>query len=267
MDEELVESEIPTVGERLKEAREAKGLSLEDIAAQTRIPQRHLESIETAEWDKLPAPTYTIGFAKSYASSVGLDRAEIGDQLREEMGGQRFVSSQSEVIEAADPARTMPIWLVLSAIIAVILIVVLMSWLNSRSLEQPANVASTEPAATAPAAPQASAPAQQQPAAQPAAAQGPVVLSAVAPAWIQVTDQGKSLFQGMLQPGQTFAVPQTATEPLLKAGKPEALKITVGSAVAPPVGPPGKVASKVSLKGADLMRSGAQPAPAPSTGQ
>jgi cytoskeletal protein RodZ len=267
MDEELVESEIPTVGERLKEAREAKGLSLEDIAAQTRIPQRHLESIETAEWDKLPAPTYTIGFAKSYASSVGLDRAEIGDQLREEMGGQRFVSSQSEVIEAADPARTMPIWLVLSAIIAVILIVVLMSWLNSRSLEQPANVASTEPAATAPAAPQASAPAQQQPAAQPAAAQGPVVLSAVAPAWIQVTDQGKSLFQGMLQPGQTFAVPQTATEPLLKAGKPEALKITVGSAVAPPVGPPGKVASKVSLKGADLMRGGAQPAPAPSTGQ
>jgi len=267
MDEELVESEIPTVGERLKEAREAKGLSLEDIAAQTRIPQRHLESIETAEWDKLPAPTYTIGFAKSYASSVGLDRAEIGDQLREEMGGQRFVSSQSEVIEAADPARTMPIWLVLSAIIAVILIVVLMSWLNSRSLEQPANVALTEPAATAPAAPQASAPAPQQPAAQPAAAQGPVVLSAVAPAWIQVTDQGKSLFQGMLQPGQTFAVPQTATEPLLKAGKPEALKITVGSAVAPPVGPPGKVASKVSLKGADLMRGGAQPAPAPSTGQ
>jgi len=90
---------------------------------------------------------------------------------------------------------------------------------------------------------------------------------ATAPAWIQVTDQGKTLFQGELAPGQTFAVPPTATAPLLKAGKPEALKITVGSAVAPPVGPPGKVASKVSLKGADLMRGGAQPAPAPSTGQ
>ena len=264
MDEELVESEVPTVGERLKEAREAKKLSLEDIAAQTRIPQRHLESIETADWDKLPAPTYTIGFAKSYASSVGLDRTEIGDQLREEMGGQRFVSSQSEVIEAADPARTMPIWLVLGAIVAVILIVVLMSWLNRRSLEQPAEVASTQsdaPAATPPTA------RAQQPAAQPANAEGPVVLSAVAPAWIQVSDQGKTLFEGMLNPGQTYAVPQTATEPLLKAGKPEALKITVGSAIAPPVGPPGKVASKVSLKGPDLMRGGAQPAPAPTAGQ
>jgi len=104
---------------------------------------------------------------------------------------------------------------------------------------------------------------QQRPAAAaPASAQGPVVLTAVAPAWIQVTDQGKTLFMGELQPGQTYSVPPTATAPLLKAGKPEALKVTVGAAVAPPVGPPGKVASKVSLKGPDLMRGpGAAPAP------
>jgi len=93
------------------------------------------------------------------------------------------------------------------------------------------------------------------------------VITAVAPAWIQVTDEGKTLFEGMMAPGQAFTVPATATAPLLKAGKPEALKINVGSAVAPPVGPPGKVASKVSLKPADLMHGGAQagaPAPAAS---
>ena len=257
VDEELAEPAIPTVGERLRAAREAKKLSLEDIAAQTRIPQRHLESIETADWEKLPAPTYTVGFAKSYASSVGLDRTDIGDQLREEMGGQRFASSQSEVIEAADPARTMPKWLVVSAVIAVVALIIVMSVLNRRSLEQPTEVAS-EPAA--PIAAPAPAPAQQQAAAPAAAtpAEGPVVLTATEPAWIQVTDQGKNLFEGMLQPGQTFPVPPTATAPLLKAGKPEALRITVGSAVAPPVGPPGKVASKVSLKGPDLMAGGGQ---------
>src|SRR5215211_2960588 len=85
---EPVEAALPTVGERLRAAREEKKLSLEDIAAQTRIPRRHLESIEVADWDNLPAPTYTVGFAKSYASTVGLDRAEIADQLRGEMGGQ-----------------------------------------------------------------------------------------------------------------------------------------------------------------------------------
>jgi len=261
LDEELVEPSIPTVGERLKAAREEKKLSLEDIAAQTRIPQRHLESIEDADWEKLPAPTYTVGFAKSYASAVGLDRSEIGDQLREEMGGQRFFSSQSEVIEAADPARTMPRWLVFSAIIAVVVLIIVMSVLNRRSLQQePAS----NPTAAAAQAPAATAPTPQQAAPTPAAnAQGAVVLNAIEPAWIQVTDQGKTLFEGMLQPGQTYSVPPTATAPLLKAGKPEALKINVGSAVAPAVGPPGKVASKVSLKGPDLMRGPAQAAAPP----
>ena len=261
LDEELVAADSPTVGERLKAAREKKKLNLEDIAAQTRIPQRHLESIETAEWDKLPAPTYTVGFAKANASAVGLDRSEIGDQLREEMGGQRFTASQTEVFEPADPARTMPKWLVLSAVAGVILLIVLMSWLNRRSLDQsepPADIAAAQAPATAPAAP----PTQQ--VAAPAPAEGPVVLSAIGAAWVQVTDQGKTLFEGMMQPGQTFAVPPTAVAPELKAGKPEALKVTVGSATAPPVGPPGKVASHVSLKPADLMRGGtAAPAPAP----
>ena len=258
IDEELGEAAVPTVGERLRAAREEKKLSLDHIAAQTRIPQRHLESIETGEWDKLPAPTYTIGFAKSYASAVGLDRAEIGDQLREEMGGQRFASSQAEVLEAADPARTMPKWLVLSAVVAVILLVVIMSILNRRSLEPSGETSANAPAAVATAP--AIAPAQQRPAAPPpaAVAQGPVVLTAVAPAWIRVTDQGKTLYEGVLQPGQAYQVPQTAVAPLLRAGAPEALKVTVGSAVAPPVGPPGQVTSNVSLKPADLMHAPAQ---------
>ena len=259
--EELVESGAPTVGERLRAAREAKGLSLEDIAAQTRIPQRHLESIERADWEKLPAPTYTVGFAKSYASAVGLDRMEISDQLREEMGGQRFASSQAEVIEAADPARTMPRWLVVSAVIAVVLLIIVMSLLNRRSLEQPPTPTSNPPAAVAP----ASKPAAQTAPAPAASAQGPVVLTAIGPAWIQVTDQGKTLYQGELQPGQSYTVPSTAAAPLLKAGKPEALKVTVGTAVAPPVGPPGKVAAKVSLKPADLMRGGGALSPQPPT--
>src|SRR5438045_8046649 len=127
----------PTVGERLRAAREKAKLSLEDVAAQTRIPQRHLASIENAEWDNLPAPTYTIGFAKSYAGIVGLDRAEIGDQLREEMGGQRFSTTSADVFEPADPRRTMPKSLVIGAVIAAVLLIALMSLLNRRSLEQP----------------------------------------------------------------------------------------------------------------------------------
>src|SRR5207248_11161732 len=246
MDEELIESDVPTVGERLRAAREEKGLSLDDIAAQTRIPRRHLDSIENADWDALPAPTYTTGFAKSYASAVGLDRTEIGDQLRAEMGGQRFAANAAEVYEAADPARTMPKWLVIGGVVAVIVLVILMSWLNSRSLQQPEEAATNTPAP----APAATAPvAAPKPATAAAAsnAQGLVVLTATEAVWLQVSQKGgATLFSGTLQPGQTWTVPATATAPVLKTGKPEALKVNVGNAVAPPVGPPATTVS-VSL--------------------
>jgi cytoskeletal protein RodZ len=259
LDEEIVEAEPVTAGERLRLARESKKLSLEDVAAQTRIPQRHLASIETADWDNLPAPTYSIGFAKSYASAVGLDRTEIGNQLREEMGGQRFASTASDVFEPADPARTMPKWLVLGAIAAVIVLIALMSWLNSRSLQSPdepaANVAAAPTNSSAPAAAPAQAPSAQ--------AQGPVVLTATAPIWLQVSERGgATLFSGTLQPGQAYTVPASATAPVLKTGKPEALSIKVGTATAGPVGKPATTVSNVSLIPADLLKAPADAAAA-----
>ena len=269
-DDEIIETTpSSSAGERLRLAREEKGLSLEELAAQTRIPVRHLQSLEQGDWSRLPAPTYTIGFAKSYASSVGLDRNEIADDLRAEMGGVRPDSANAEVFQPADPGRTMPKWLVLAAIGGIIVVVLLLSWLNERSLEgdsAPASeVASTD---STPQGAQTPAPQAAQP--QPAQAGGPVTLTANQPAWIRVTDQGKTLFEGVLAAGQTYSVPQTATAPLLRAGAPEALRINVGSAVAPAVGPPGKVASNVSLAPADLMRGGTGPSgeratvPAPS---
>jgi transcriptional regulator with XRE-family HTH domain len=259
--EEIDESvaPMPTAGDQLRAARDAKGLSLEEIASQTRIPRRHLESLELSDWSKLPAPTYTIGFAKSYAGAVGLDRGEIGDQLRSEMGGTRpEYSAASEVFEPADPARTMPKWLVLSAIAGIILVVLLMTWLNNRSLEQPveeeAAVANESVAAAPQTEPQA-----------PAAAQGPVVLSAAEPVWISVYERGGGkLFEGVLSPGQNFQVPATAAAPLLRTGKPEALRIAVGSQQAPPVGAAATTVRDVSLLPADLMRGpqGARPAAA-----
>jgi cytoskeletal protein RodZ len=261
MDEELTDPDVPTVGERLRAAREEKDLSLDDIAAQTRIPRRHLESIETGDWDSLPAPTYTTGFAKSYASAVGLDRTEIGDQLRAEMGGQRFATNQAEVFEAADPRRTMPKWLVIGTVVAVIVLVVLMSWLNKRSLEQPSDtgnaaVAETTAPAAAPAA---------KPAVQPGASvQGrAVVLAATESVWLQVSDKGAVLYSGILQAGQTFTVPPNATAPMLKTAKAEALKVMVGTSVAPPLGPPAKKIT-VSLLPQDLMK-GPDAAAAPPT--
>ena len=248
------------VGERLRAAREEKGLALEDIATQTRIPRRHLEAIEAGDWSQLPAPTYTIGFAKSYASAVGLDRTEVGEEVRTEIGGSRpMVTTTAEVFEPTDPARTMPRWLVLAALGAIVLAVIAMTWLNNRSLEQP----EAAPEATAADTAATPAPAVQQP--QPAAAAGPVLLTATERVWLQVYERdGRTLFQGELGDGQHYQVPATATDPLLRTGKPQALRITVGGEVAPPVGPPAETVSGVSLRGPALLNGAGATIPAPS---
>lgn len=255
MDEVKVETVSETVGARLKAARIKNKMSLEDIAALTRIPLRHLESVEESAWDRLPAPTYTIGFAKAYAGAVGLDRTEIGDTLRDELGGQRYTATTPESFEPADPARTMPKWLVIGAIAAVVVLVLLMSWLNERSLkddaEPAANVAATAAAPSAASTPQRP------------AAQGPVVIAASEQAWLQVYEKGgATYFSGMLNAGQNFTVPPSAAAPMLKTAKPEALRIMVGNAAAPTIGPAGRMISDVSLRPADLLRSGAASAPA-----
>jgi hypothetical protein len=155
----------------------------------------------------------------------------------------------------------MPKWLVVGAIAAVILLVVVMSWLNRRSLDQPdttANAASaTNEAAALP----------QQPIVSPAPvpAGGPVVLTAVAPVWLQVSEKaGAVLFAGLLQPGQSYTVPASAAAPVLKTGKPEALKITVRNIVSAQVGPPATTVANVSLLPADLLKAPIGPAPSAS---
>jgi len=259
MDETEPDEVVVTVGQRLREAREEKGLSVEDIAAQTRIPTRHLTSLEESDWDKLPAATYSVGFAKNYAGAVGLDRNEIGELLRAEMGGTRLAAAViPEVYETIDPARTMPKGLVVGALALLVVVVLALSWLSNRSMQpdqtaaEPANVAAAaENVVTAP------------PPAAPVAA-GPVVLTATEAVWIQVKDGATTLQQGELAAGQSYQVAASAVAPVLTTGKPEALRVTVGTTVAPAIGEPGKTVSGVSLKAADLLRGPtAQPAAAP----
>ncbi len=255
--DETESAEVITAGQRLREAREAKGMAIEEIAAQTRIPVRHLASLETGDWDKLPAATYSIGFAKNYASAVGLDRNEIGDQLRSEMGGSRPVFATPEVYEAAAPARTMPKGLVFGALGLLVIVVLALMWMNNRSLEaDPApEPAIVESPADTPLATPHPAPA--------AAAAGPVVLTATDAVWLEIKDGATVLKQGLMERGQSFEIPSTATAPVLTTGKPEALSIAVGGQQAPAVGQPGRTVSGVSLKAADLMQAATGSASAP----
>ncbi|HVZ58557.1 MAG TPA: helix-turn-helix domain-containing protein [Patescibacteria group bacterium] len=64
------------IGQKLKETRLAKGLSLEDVARATRIKTTFLTAIEKGEYHKLPSSSYALGFVQNYAEFLGLPKRE-----------------------------------------------------------------------------------------------------------------------------------------------------------------------------------------------
>ncbi|QLG87924.1 helix-turn-helix domain-containing protein [Chitinibacter bivalviorum] len=60
-------------GRQLRLAREAKGLSVDDIAGQLKLARRQIEAIEKEAFDELPSNLFIRGFVRNYARLVGLD--------------------------------------------------------------------------------------------------------------------------------------------------------------------------------------------------
>ncbi len=60
-------------GEHLRRERELRGVSLEEIAAATRINTRFLEALENEQWDRLPGGAFDRGFIRSIARFLGMD--------------------------------------------------------------------------------------------------------------------------------------------------------------------------------------------------
>lgn len=250
-----------TIGERLRAAREARDMSLDEVATRTRIPLRHLQHIEAGEWDSLPAITYSVGFARSYANAVGLNGAEIGVEVREKLGsGPRYAPAPApQYYEPADPARVPPRSLALVAlVIGIVILVGFFLWrasLGDDTLpaeEAGVEVALPEAAPVGPAAP------------IPPAADGAVVLTATDDVWLRVYEEGgATLYENILSAGQSFEVPSNATRPLIRTGRPNALRVTVGQSEIPALGAPERTINNVSLSAEDLLaRLQAGPAPA-----
>lgn len=237
-----------SIGDRLRQTREAKGISLDEVASQTRIPIRHLQHIEREEWDALPATTYCIGFAKAYANAVGLDGPEVARELRERLGGTRTRAPAAEYYEQADPARVPPkSTLLIAAAVLIIFLVGYMLWRSTLDDEPVApGVEVAVPETDAP--PQA----QPQPLQPQALAGQPVTLVATEEVWLRVSDGGNSVFEGILQPGQRLPIPTTAQRPVVRTGRPQVIRIMVGARDTGPIEPVERTIDNVSLRAEDV---------------
>ena len=70
-------------GEKLKAAREERGVTLDAISAKTRVSARLLGALESERFDLLPGGVFNVSFLRQYCRAVGLDEEEIVAEFNE----------------------------------------------------------------------------------------------------------------------------------------------------------------------------------------
>ena len=234
---------MPSLGERFRAAREARGLSLSDVAEQIRIRSVYLGAIEEENWAAIGAPVYTRGFLRTYARYLGLDPEEViaefngasaieaATAISNSMGG---ASADYTYAESQRRSRFLSPMIWVAGLIAVVLIAfVFYNELTMRSRQNavaalpssspssaPTTVASDSPAPSSPPSASSSAaagaspspdvstsPGSGSPSPSPAASitPGPSTIQVVlsAPSWIRVAVDGNVSMEGTFPAGTT----------------------------------------------------------------
>ncbi len=240
-------------GQRLKKAREVRGLTVEQVAKELHLSQRFVIAMEADAYKDLPEPAFVRGYMRRYAQLVKLSPDDIAGKF-----DQCYAADQETPPVDARPSN--PIQLLGSitrprlrlrrvmywgsaAFIAVMLLGVLWKGLSSHQKPSPVAEEPAVPAATAPAAPvaapdaAATAPANTTPAAAtPATAPLPVTTTpAPAPAVVPATTlaaPASPVMNVLPSPAAPSAVPAPAARPA--PVKPVPLTVVPAAAAATP---------------------------------
>ncbi|MDP3724480.1 MAG: helix-turn-helix domain-containing protein [bacterium] len=116
---------MKTVGETLKEAREAKGLSVEAVAATTRIPVEHILHLEQGEYNKLPAIPFVKGFIRNEAKVFGLPILPLYALYRREVDD---APNRAKVLDTPKPMEKQSVRLTPRSILLVAVIVTVLGF-------------------------------------------------------------------------------------------------------------------------------------------
>jgi len=72
------------IGQRLREARAARGLALADVQARTKIRSEYLRAMEEERWEALPGSAYARAFLRTYGNFLGLDGPALANEYARE---------------------------------------------------------------------------------------------------------------------------------------------------------------------------------------
>jgi cytoskeletal protein RodZ len=209
---------MAALGEEFRSAREARGLTLSDVAEQIHIRSVYLNAIENEEWKAIGAPVYVRGFIRTYARFLGLDAEDAVARFNQAAPAERATVSAVTTM-ADDRDRSGPsIWAILGTLVAAVLVVFVAyeywQYAHGNGSQGPVAAASTAPqpaggsAGSETPAAGASAIPSAKPSASPASlARHQLAIRLTQRSWLRVTVDGATKLEGIYPAGtaRTFS--------------------------------------------------------------
>ncbi len=90
---------MSTVAEQLRQAREAKNLTVEQVAEMTKLRTDHVRALEEGRFNVFSAIIYIRGSVKAYAKAMKLDEKTLLDTLTDELGRTEKFSEPPPLVE------------------------------------------------------------------------------------------------------------------------------------------------------------------------
>lgn len=233
---------LDSAGQKLRRKREEMGLSIAQVASETRIPERHLLAIENGDFSTLPGKTYAVGFSRSYARLVSLDEAIIADQVRAELAAAEDARlARQNVFEPGDPGKLPSAGLAWAGGIAALILAIGAFTFYSTFYGAGTGIAPLQQDSEPVLAENETAPdgevlaTRSSGATETVAQDGQVVFTALEDGvWVKFYDaSGARLFEKQMASGESFVVPSDAQGPQIWTGRPDAFAITIGGASVP----------------------------------
>ncbi|MEM9976297.1 MAG: RodZ domain-containing protein [Cyanobacteria bacterium P01_D01_bin.2] len=254
------QEQLLALGSVLRDAREASGQTLEEVAGKVLVRSRLLVAIEEARTTELPEPIYVRGLIRRYGDVLGLDGQTLANRYGEIPAPKGEGRSW-----ARDSVQLRPYHLYGAYVVLIAISVSGLSYLMQRAIPQNAAEPIVDPAVVEQLTPGDTTSATQttQPTTQtetaPAAPEEPIVVNVelVQQSWVRVTADGDQTYEGILQEGTERS--WTAQESLtIRAGNAGGVVVAYNQGQAKPMGKPGTVVEQTFTPGPGELASLAQ---------
>jgi transcriptional regulator with XRE-family HTH domain len=234
-------------GAKLAQAREIKGLSLDEIAAKIHVRRDYLEALEAMNVKLLPGKAYALAYLKSYAKLLGLDSEALIRQFQLESALSREDAQPQLRNPESKPGRERP-WLA-----ALVIALVVTGFLGWRAWETRTSDPRLQTAdASAPATPATTAQSDAANAPAPEAPSAVIEVKALQQAWLEVRGPDGTIFLSRtLKPGDRYR-PEVGAGWTLHARDGGAFEVSLDGA---PIGLLGEAGAPVLGRRVDTLAS------------